>query len=85
MSAWFRPKRFGFGASPSNWKGWVATLVFIAALPLSRLGLHALLAPSAANIASPVFIGLAVAAFVGLVWLKTDGDWTWRWGGGGRD
>ena len=21
---WFRPKRYGHGASPANWKGWAA-------------------------------------------------------------
>ena len=26
---WFTPKRYGYGATPANWKGWVATLAFI--------------------------------------------------------
>jgi hypothetical protein len=29
---WFGPKRFGWGASPASWEGWVATLVFVIAL-----------------------------------------------------
>jgi hypothetical protein len=24
--AWFRPKRYGLGWTPANWKGWVVTL-----------------------------------------------------------
>jgi len=85
MSAWFRPKRFGFGASPSSWQGWLATAVFIAALPLSRLALRALLAPVDANVAWRIFIPLATLGFVVLVWCKTDGAWAWRWGNGSRD
>lgn len=26
---WFGPKRFGWGASPASWEGWLATLVFL--------------------------------------------------------
>ncbi len=29
---WFGPKRFGWGASPVSWEGWVATIVFAIAL-----------------------------------------------------
>ncbi|MDB5419524.1 MAG: uncharacterized protein JWP50_2943 [Phenylobacterium sp.] len=27
--AWFRPKHFGYGATPSTWEGWLATLLFV--------------------------------------------------------
>jgi len=27
---WFRPKTYGYGAEPLNWKGWVAVLVYVA-------------------------------------------------------
>ena len=26
---WFRPKRYGYGAEPSNWKGWLATFAYL--------------------------------------------------------
>jgi hypothetical protein len=26
--AWFGPKRFGYGASPRSWEGWLATALF---------------------------------------------------------
>jgi hypothetical protein len=29
---WFGPKRFGWGASPVSWEGWLATLVFALAM-----------------------------------------------------
>jgi hypothetical protein len=27
---WFKPKRHGYGATPANWKGWAASLAFLA-------------------------------------------------------
>lgn len=29
---WFGPRRFGWGWTPVAWEGWVASLVFVAAL-----------------------------------------------------
>lgn len=31
---WFKRKLYGWGWTPANWKGWMATLVFIAVLVL---------------------------------------------------
>ncbi len=30
--AWFGPRKFGWGASPRNWKGWLAGFIFAVAL-----------------------------------------------------
>jgi hypothetical protein len=78
MSYWFRPKRYGYGASPANWKGWLATLVFIALAwaitsnwgPLGGVGL--LLRFGA--------FAVLVVLFVWIAWKKTDGPIRWRWG-----
>jgi hypothetical protein len=62
---WFKPKRYGLGAVPANWKGWVCSfvpVVLVLALP-------------------PLWAKAAVAAaFVALAWIKTEGGWRWRWG-----
>jgi len=29
---WFRPKTYGYGATPVNWKGWASSLVAVVAL-----------------------------------------------------
>jgi hypothetical protein len=73
--AWFRPKRYGYGATPVNWKGWLFLAVMIAAF--AGLGV---LKP----ISSPLAWALGLATwFVILmvvgVW-KTEGQWGWRWG-----
>ena len=80
--AWFTPKRFGYGATPRNWQGWVASTVF--ALVLCGLSLvFVVLTRSDAN---PIYLGacLGLIALVsaGFVWLaraRTDGEWRWRW------
>ncbi|WP_448662194.1 hypothetical protein ACG3SL_16180 [Sphingomonas sp. CJ20] len=72
---WFRPRRFGLGATPATWQGWLAVALFV--------GVSALLG----NVAShgrPGFVILFVpliAGFLWLCWAKTDGEWRWRWGG----
>jgi hypothetical protein len=86
MSYWFRPKSYGYGATPANWKGWAATAAFVAIL----VGFSLLLLASEKN--SPTgpdswnfvaWVALASAAtwaFVRLARAKTDGQWAWRWG-----
>lgn len=71
---WFRPKLFGWGAVPVTWQGWALTFAMVAAaIVVTRLaevrGLELLLP-----------LAPLVAVFSWLCWLKTDGDWRWRWG-----
>ncbi len=83
---WFKPKTYGYGATPSNWKGWTATLGFIAVsllitLPFIVLPVLSGHQPSAAGLVSYfVLLGLGVLGFVRLCRAKTDGIWRWRWG-----
>ena len=32
MSAWFRPKRIGWGFTPATWQGWLLTAAYIAGI-----------------------------------------------------
>jgi hypothetical protein len=75
--AWFRPRRFGYGATPINAKGWI----FVTAMLVAMFALGAFISPGAGRTA------------VTLVWLfalivvcraKTDGSWHWSWGGATR-
>ena len=80
---WFKQKRHGFGATPSNWKGWALTLGFVAII----VGLAPALIPPVHSNEQPhplAFIGVSVvlmAIFVFITWRKTEGGWRWRWGG----
>lgn len=83
---WFTPKRYGYGATPANWKGLVATLAFIGLV----LVLPRVIVASQQNPRSPIdgwaigvcaLIVVALAAgFIVLARAKTDGEWGWRWG-----
>jgi uncharacterized membrane protein SirB2 len=86
MTHWFKPHQYGYGATPANWRGWLAVVAFvliIAGVALAPAALHQI-APSAGN---PwlVLTWLAVNAmlvlgFIAIARAKTDGQWRWRWG-----
>jgi hypothetical protein len=71
---WFKPKRYGFGAIPATWQGWLASALLV--------GIAAALANFAQH-GHPAFRALLVPLVLGFLWLcwaKTDGGWHWRWG-----
>ena len=83
---WFRPKAYGYGATPSNWKGWAATAAFVVAvlaISLLLLGME----PKPGTGSSPLRIAAWAVMVAGLTFgfvrlsrAKTDGQWGWRWG-----
>jgi hypothetical protein len=72
MSYWFRPKYYGYGATPANWKGWLAIAVFVA--------LAAVIFSGAADLWRFGAFAALLALFAWIVWKKTDGPFRWRWG-----
>ena len=71
-SAWFAPKRYGFGATPATWQGWLLTAVFVVALIMAGERMP--------TDRTKLAVGLALtAAFVAIVAVKTEGGWRWRW------
>ena len=83
---WFRPKRYGYGAEPGNWKVWLATGAYV--LLAVAISLKLLVWPSGSGneLAWPDMLtwfavfGVLTAIFVWLCWIKTDGEWRWRGG-----
>lgn len=83
---WFRPKRQGYGAEPSNWKGWVAVLGYIAVV--GAITWPRMIEPALDGVELTVsdvavwaaMITAATLAFIWLCWAKTEGDWRWPWG-----
>jgi hypothetical protein len=70
---WFVQKRFGYGAVPVTWQGWLATLIYVAIV-----GLLAWRMPTGMlKLATIVPVTLAYIYFI---WTKTDGGFRWRWG-----
>jgi hypothetical protein len=79
---WFRPKRYGFGATPVTWEGWLLTLGYAALAIGVAIGIARLVPVDRAG-AGMLLGGLGIAGglFWGLARVKTNGDWRWRWGG----
>ena len=81
---WFRPKSYGYGATPADWGGWAATAVFAIGLVVSSyllLGWEPSPGTGASRIAVwALAIAVLIAVFVGSARAKTDGQWDWRWG-----
>ena len=77
---WFKPKTFGYGATPTTWQGWALVTLYFAIIALATA---ALIGPE-----TPLSVWIAWAAIVIVVtfaasWImrqKTDGQWRWRWG-----
>jgi hypothetical protein len=80
---WFRPKRYGFGATPATWEGWALGGVYLVVI----IAASAMFLPSGGEPASTwdwlgwaAIIALATAVTVIVSFYKTEGRWRWRWG-----
>jgi hypothetical protein len=74
---WFKPKRYGYGATPITWQGWVVTGVAVLAIALAAL----LIPPNAWGWTAFFAVEALVIAVLWVVSRrKTDGAWRWRWG-----
>lgn len=81
---WFEPKRHGYGATPTNWKGWLATSAFAIMLPLVSVP-WLLSLTDETRLAGLTIWALAmlyaVWTFTRFAKRKTKGEWLWRWNG----
>ena len=79
---WFKPKRYGYGATPVTWQGWAVTAAGIAIILIACL----LVLPNRAGVgfagwtAFTAVVTLTVASLRIVSARKTDGAWRWRWG-----
>jgi hypothetical protein len=78
---WFRPKRYGYGATPVTWQGWVFTvvpgLIVVALVVIAAFGGLT----SIASFLVWTIVAIVVTAVTAVVsYQKTDGEWRWRWG-----
>ena len=77
---WFRPKTYGYGATPSTWEGWLVTAVH-SLIVLGCVFLMILYQENYSLIAASLTVmALSTAGMVWACWHKTDGVWGWRWG-----
>jgi hypothetical protein len=79
---WFRPKTYGYGATPNTWQGWAVVAASVIVIVAAAL----LILPYRAQNPAALIVFLVVeAAVLAVLWnicrRKTDGEWRWRWGG----
>lgn len=70
---WFVQKRFGYGAVPVTWQGWLSTAAYLAIVGL----LGWLMPTGALKLAAIVPVSLVYIYFI---WTRTAGGFRWRWG-----
>jgi len=77
---WFKPKRIGYGATPSSWEGWAITAAYCLVV-WACAAVMVTHRDSSANLAA--LLVAIIAATVALVVVsknKTDGPWGWNAG-----
>ncbi len=77
---WFKPKIFGYGATPTTWQGWTFVTLYFAVLGVATGVLIGRDSPVSAWI---VWAAIVIVVTVVASWImrrKTDGPWRWRWG-----
>ncbi|MCB2135549.1 MAG: hypothetical protein KDE08_06330 [Rhodobacteraceae bacterium] len=82
----FKPKTHGYGAAPTDWRGWAAIAAFgVAEMAVLGLGLGVpLLRGMVPTVGLFLFwMAVSVVMTLGFLWWvrrNTEGDWRWRWG-----
>ncbi len=74
---WFKPRGFGYGATPTTWEGWVLVLLFMAYFLLIAY----VIAPEE-GFWQVFYVVLGIVIMLLISKSKTDGDWHWNWGRG---
>ena len=77
---WFRPKQYGYGATPVTWQGWVITIAAVIVLVAATYSLTSLSAINLWFWAALLVDAVVVATLLVVSRQKTDGEWRWRWG-----
>ncbi len=81
---WFRPRDFGYGATPTTWQGWAVSAAY-AAIVFGCVVVLLWTEPAASAWAATLTVLLvATVLLIYVSWLKTDGRWQWHWGQNSR-
>ncbi len=78
---WFKPKRYGYGATPITWEGWAVTLGTVIAMVVVSLYLRLTERHYWALAVLIAFDVFALGTLFVVSRRKTDGVRRWRWGG----
>ncbi len=70
---WFKPKKYGYGATPTTWEGWLLVLLLIFVIFFLSLAIEK-------SIYFIISFLLVISIFLIISKTKTRGMWKWRWG-----
>lgn len=76
---WFRPKQFGYGATPSTWQGWLFTIAGALLIAALAFGVDFVRDNMMRLILVAVGVPLVLIPFLWITHAKTEGGWHWRW------
>jgi len=77
---WFKPKLYGYGATPTTWQGWTLTLGTVAVMVAVSVALQRNEGPYWGTALMLGFDALALVFLYMVTRGKTDGELRWRWG-----
>jgi hypothetical protein len=77
---WFKPKTYGYGATPTTWEGWLVVAIYVAALLACVLAVAVRGKTPGSFAVAGVVVAVVTAAMVWISAIKTDGPWRWHWG-----
>ena len=85
---WFKPKVFGYGATPTTWEGWALTGGYCVVIAVGTLVAILLIEGRAEATLLHwlawgvwgIVLAIATAILVIVSRRRTEGEWRWRWG-----
>jgi uncharacterized membrane protein YhhN len=77
---WFRQKRFGYGATPNTWQGWLFTIVSAVLILAIIVAANFMRDNSTRFLLILIGLPLVLVPTVLISRAKTEGGWRWRSG-----
>jgi hypothetical protein len=77
---WFKPKTFGYGATPTTWEGWAVVAVYSLVILACVVAMLVRKESFSTFAASMAVIAVATVALIAVSLQKTDGAWGWNAG-----
>jgi uncharacterized membrane protein YjgN (DUF898 family) len=77
---WFKPKTFGYGATPTTWQGWALVVLYFVIIAIVSAVMVDREGPIAAWIGWAVIVSVITILASRIMRHRTDGPWRWRWG-----
>jgi len=79
MAYWFRQKKFGYGATPNSWQGWLFLLASVAAVIAVIIAADLQRDDADRFLLITIGLPLILVPTVLITRAKTEGGWRWRW------